>query len=297
MRAIFYGLACLMLGACSIVDVLNATAESTNIEITRDIPYGEGERAKLDVYRPSKAAGAPQGAPVAVFYYGGGWESGEKASYAFVAAALAAQGIVTVVPDYRIYPEVRFPDFLTDAARAARWAKDHAAEFGADPDRIVLAGHSAGAHIAAMLTLDAQWLNTVGLDPRRDLAGFVGIAGPYDFLPLESETLKIIFGPSEQLARTQPINFVMGGEPPTLLITGGFDLSVDPRNSERLAAKIESLGGHADVIKYPMIGHALVLGVVARPLRFIAPTLRDTSAFIESLSPVSHRSAVKPEAP
>lgn len=287
MRVLLYGLACLMLTACSIVDVLNATAESTNIEVTRDIPYDAGPRAKLDVYRPSNT----KSAPLVVFYYGGGWESGEKASYAFVAAAFAAQGIVTVVPDYRVYPEVRFPDFLTDAARAARWAKDHAAEFGADPNRIVLAGHSAGAHIAAMLTLDTQWLNAVGLDPRRDLAGLLGIAGPYDFLPLESDILKIIFGPPEQLARTQPINFVAGGEPPALLITGGFDHSVDPRNSERLAARIESLGGRASVIKYPLIGHALVLGAVARPLRLFAPTLRDSSAFIATLGPVAPRVA------
>ena len=282
----------LLLSACSGAGILNAVAPTGEIAIVRDVPYAAGERHVLDIYRPRA-----DNAPVVVFVYGGGWRSGDKATYRFAGAALAARGLLTVIPDYRTYPQAAFPGFVEDAAAAVAWAKAHASEYGGDPGRVFLIGHSAGAHIAAMLTLDAQWLNTVGLDPRRDLAGFVGIAGPYDFLPLESETLKIIFGPSEQLARTQPINFVMGGEPPTLLITGGFDLSVDPRNSERLAAKIESLGGHADVIKYPMIGHALVLGVVARPLRFIAPTLRDTSAFIESLSPVSHRSAVKPEAP
>ncbi|MCD6075741.1 MAG: alpha/beta hydrolase fold protein [Rhodospirillales bacterium] len=285
MRIIFCGFICLLVGACSILDVLNTTAERANIEVSRDLRYGDGERRMLDVYRPQGA----DGAAICVFYYGGGWESGTKDSYTFVAAALAAQGIVTVVPDYRIYPEVRFPDFLTDAARAVRWAKDHASEFGANPDRIVLAGHSAGAHIAAMLALDAQWLSTVGLDPRRDLAGLVGIAGPYDFLPLKSETLKIIFGPPEQLSRTQPIHFVKGGEPPMLLITGGFDHSVDPRNSARLAAKLESTGGTVTTINYPWIGHALVLGAVARPLRVFAPTLRDTSAFINKLSPASLR--------
>ena len=292
MRAILYGLAGLLLGACSIADVLNATAESTNIQVTRDIPYGESERHKLDVYRHGGSAGAT----LCVFYYGGGWESGAKEAYAFVGAAFAARGIVTVVPDYRVYPEVRFPDFLSDAARAVRWAKDHAAELGADPDRVVLVGHSAGAHIAAMLAMDQHWLNEVGLDPRRDVAGLAGIAGPYDFLPLQSDTLKIIFGPPEQLARTQPINFVTGGEPPTLLITGGFDYSVDPRNSARLAAKLESTGGKVTAINYPGIGHALVLGAVAKPLRFLAPTLRDTSAFIDSLPPTT-RTQVSDGAP
>ena len=288
-KAIVFALAGFFLGACSTVDVLNATAESKNIEISRDLAYGEGDRRTLDVYRPRDA----EGAPICVFYYGGGWEGGSKESYVFVAAALAARGIVTVVPDYRVHPEVGFPDFLDDAARAAHWAKNNASKFGADPDRIVLAGHSAGAHIAAMLTLDAQWLNAVGLDPRRDLAGLVGIAGPYDFLPLESKTLKIIFGPPEQLARTQPINFVEGGEPPTLLITGGFDFSVDPRNSTRLAAKLENAGGKVTSLEYAGIGHALVIGAVARPLRFLAPTLRDTSTFITGLPAVSDRLAAQ----
>jgi len=289
MRAILYALASLVLGACSTVDMLNATAESANIEIRRDISYGDGERRSLDVYRPRNAYGAA----LCVFYYGGGWEGGSKESYTFVAAALAARGIVTVVPDYRVYPEVRFPEFLADAAQAARWAKDHAIELGADPDRIVLAGHSAGAHIAAMLTLDPQWLDAVGLEPRRNLAGLVGIAGPYDFLPLQSRTLKSIFGPAEQLARTQPINFVKGGEPPTLLLAGGLDLSVDPRNSERLAARLEAAGSEVTAIEYPWIGHALVLGAVARPLRFFAPTLRDTSDFILNVAPVSERVAAR----
>lgn len=287
MRAVLVALCGFLLGGCSIVDALNATAESTGIEVSRDIPYGDGPRAKLDVYRPY----TERPAPLVVFYYGGGWESGDKDAYTFVAAALAAHGIVTVVPDYRVYPDVRFPDFLTDAARAARWAKDHAAEFGGDPDRIVLAGHSAGAHIAAMLAFDRQWLDAVDLDPQRDLAGLVGIAGPYDFLPLHSETLKTIFGPPERLATTQPINFVADGAPPTLLIVGGADRTVDPCNSERLAARIESVGGRVTLTRYRGIGHATILGAVAKPLRFLAPTLRDTVDFIASLDSVSPRIA------
>lgn len=288
MRGLVTGFFGFLLSACSATDFLNAVADTSSVEINRDIPYAEGARRKLDVYAPRGA----HDAPLAIFYYGGGWESGNKESYAFVAAALAAEGIVTVVPDYRVYPEVRFPDFLDDAALAARWAKDHAVDYGADPNRLVLSGHSAGAYIAAMLTLDRQWLTRVGLDPRRDVAGMIGLAGPYDFLPLHSDTLKAIFGPPERLAITQPITFVDGTAPPMLLITGTLDLSVDPGNSKRLAAKIADMGGQARTISYPLIGHALLLGAVGQPLRFFAPTLTDTSVFIASRPPASSDFAV-----
>lgn len=281
MRGIFGSLVAFFLGACSATDVLNAVAEKSTIAVTRDVRYGEGSRRTLDIYAPREV----RGAPIAIFYYGGGWESGDKESYAFVASALAAQGIVTVVPDYRVYPDARFPDFLHDAALAARWTKDHAGEFGGDPDRLVLSGHSAGAYIAAMLALDPQWLTHVGLDSRRDIAGTVGLAGPYDFLPLQSETLKEIFGPSDRLPLTQPIAFADGTAAPMLLISGGWDLSVDPGNSRRLADKIQQMGGEARALTYPLIGHALLLGAVGRPLRVFAPTLADTSAFIASRTP------------
>lgn len=287
MRGILGGLVSFLLGACSATDVLNAVADRSDIDIYRDQSYAEGSRRRLDVYVPRGV----RHAPLAIFYYGGNWDSGEKAAYAFVGSALAAQGIVTIIPDYRVYPEVRFPEFLEDAAMAVQWAKNHAAAYGADPDRLVLSGHSAGAYIAAMLTLDRRWLARVGLDARRDLAGVVGLAGPYDFLPLNSETLKAIFGPPENLPQTQPIAFADGNAPPMLLIAGTWDLSVDPGNSQRLAAKIRSQGGEARTITYPWIGHALIVGAMGRPLRAFAPTLADTAAFIASRAAASPRTA------
>jgi acetyl esterase/lipase len=278
MRSLLSVLLSLLLGGCSATGFLNSIADQSALDVSRDIPYGDDARRTLDIYAPRDA----RAAPLAVFFYGGGWESGAKESYAFVAAALANEGIITVVPDYRVYPAVRFPDFLNDAAQATRWAKDHAADYGGDPDRIFLVGHSAGAHIAAMLTLDRQWLNTVGLDPRRDVAGTVGLAGPYDFLPLHSATLKTIFGAPDDLARTQPITFVDGGAPPMLLITGTNDWTVDPENTTRLAERIQSKGGTAKVITYPWIGHIVILGAIGRPLRLFTPTLRDTVAFIKN---------------
>ncbi len=263
------------------VTILNALAALEPCEVTSEIAYGEGPRRKLDVYQPSDAH---TDLPVVVFFYGGGWEEGERSDYRFVGAALASRGIVTVIPDYRIYPQVRFPAFLEDGAAAVRWAREHAAQFGGDPGRIVLVGHSAGAHIAAMLTFDRQWLAGVGLDATRDLAGMVGIAGPYDFLPLRSDRLKDIFGPEPGRALSQPINFVAGGEVPVLLVTGRKDGVVDPGNALRLAARIHAHGGSAQTQTYALVGHPTIIGAFGAPLRPLAPVLADTVEFIASVT-------------
>jgi acetyl esterase/lipase len=261
--------------------VLNAFADRSGCTATRDIAYAEGARHGLDVYSP-KPNGKP--AAVVVFFYGGSWEEGDKAYYPFLGASLAAQGLVVVVPDYRVYPAVRFPAFLEDAALAVRWARDHAESFGGDPSRLILMGHSAGAHIAAMLTFDRQWLGNVALDPRRDVKGMIGLAGPYDFLPLTRSTLKAIFGPPENLAATQPINFVDGLAPPVFLATGIGDNTVKPGNSLRLAERIRAKQGSAEVATYRNVGHLTLIGAFAPPLRLLAPVRRDTVRFIDAVA-------------
>ena len=268
-------------GWFSPIEILNGIAKFGDYSLKQNIPYASGSRHGLDVYQP---AGAVTKRPVAVFFYGGSWEEGNKDDYRFVGAALANRGIVTIIPDYRVYPQVVFPAFLKDGAQAVRWAREHAAEFGGDPDRIVLVGHSAGAHIAAMLALDKQWLNDVGLDYRHDIKGMVGLAGPYDFLPLKSQTLKKIFGPEAERARTQPINFVDGRAAPVFLAAGRNDTTVDPGNSSRLAARIEERGGRATVKFYNGVDHRTIIGAFAAPLRLLAPSLPDSVAFINSVT-------------
>lgn len=144
-----------VLPGCSVSSAINAFVPSSGYRVVPDIPYGEGQRRTLDVYVPD---GADGGTPMLVFFYGGSWDSGEKEAYRFAGQAFASRGYVTAIPDYRIYPEVRFPDFLKDASAAVAWAVTHGGEYGAAPGPVFLAGHSAGAHIAAMLTLDRQWL-------------------------------------------------------------------------------------------------------------------------------------------
>lgn len=277
-------LALLAIGAGTVaaapVAVLNALSRLEDAQVTLGHHYAEGERHGVDIYRPESGTGLP----VVVFFYGGGWEEGDRARYRFVGTALAGRGIVTLIPDYRVYPQVRFPDFLDDGARAVRWARDHAREFGGDPSRIVLVGHSAGAHIAAMLTFDPQWLAKIGLDSRRDLAGMAGLAGPYDFLPLHSETLMDIFGPEPGRPLSQPINFVAGGEVPVFLATGAEDASVDPANSARFAARIRAHGGRADTRSYKNISHRTIVGAIAPPLRWLAPVLDDMAGFVHRVT-------------
>lgn len=266
------------LSACSTVGVLNAVEPRFGVVTTRDAIYQPGPRGGLDVYRPRDANGST---PVVVFIYGGGWDSGAKSEYAFIGDALASKGYLTFILDYRLYPEVRWPAFLEDNAKAIRWVRDHASEFGGDPGKLFLVGHSAGAYNAVMLSLDRRWLAAVGMDPRRDLRGVVGLAGPYDFLPLHSDELKAIFGPPKTRPATQPINYVDGQGPPLFLATDNHDKVVDPGNTTRLADKIRAQGGSVETKTYAGLSHALLLGVVAAPLRFLAPVLKDMTTFID----------------
>jgi acetyl esterase/lipase len=268
------------LTGCSPATLLNFLTRRDGIEITRSIAYGEGERRTLDVYRQGTAVTAP----VVVFFHGGSWQDGSKASYLFVAAALARRGHVVMVPEYRVYPQVRYPDFLVDGALALRWAVNNATGFGGDPKKLFVMGHSAGAYIAAMLAFDRRWLGSFDLVPDRDIAGMIGISGPYDFLPLRDETLKTIFGGANE-PDTQPVSHVSPGAPAALLLTGMRDATVDHANSARLAARLRAVGGEATVIHYRWVGHLAILGAFAGPLRFLAPVLCDVDAFIAKRLP------------
>lgn len=268
--------ALLALAGCSGPDIVNSLVSDAGYTIVKDLAYGEGSRHKLDLYVPS---GAKDGAPTVIFFYGGSWKDGSKDDYKFTGQALASRGYQVAVPDYRLYPEVRFPEFLKDSAAAVAWAKRSLGQHGVAPGPIYLAGHSAGAYNAVMLTLDDRWLGAHNLRPCAAIAGTVGLAGPYDFLPLKSTSLQAIFGPEDQRERTQPINYVDGAAPPILLASGLDDGTVYPRNSRRLAAKVQAKGGTAETKFYKDIGHIWLIGALASPFRHVAPVLDDMDAF------------------
>src|SRR5688572_21309369 len=206
------------LSACSAVTfgIANAPASFGPFERRADIAYGADKRQKLDVYVPAAAAlpaGSVTTRPVVIFWYGGSWTNGSKSDYRFVGAALAERGYITVLPDYRLYPEVKFPAFLDDAALAVAWIQKHAHEFGGDPQRIVLMGHSAGAHTAAFIALNRTFLQKRGGNPEW-IAGLVGLSGPYALAP-NTRALNRIFAAPWGESDWQPVRFATSQAPPT----------------------------------------------------------------------------------
>jgi len=271
---------------CTPARMLNALITDDGYRIERDVVYGAAPRHKLDIYVPDEVT---TGADVAVFFYGGRWEYGSKADYLFVGQALASKGIVTVILDYRLYPSVRFPVFVEDGAKAVSWVRRHIADHGGDPERIFLIGHSAGAHIAAMLSTEPKFLAVEDV-PTESLRGLVGLAGPYDFLPIKDPVVKEVFA-VDDLEATQPINHVSRRTPRTLLITGRNDETVLPRNSTRLGNAINDVGGQAEVEIYERLGHVGIVLAFATPFRWLAPTLKDVVDFIKKTGRESRRAA------
>lgn len=211
--------------------------------VARGIAYGPLPRQRLDVYAPE---GRGPVRPALVYFHGGSWASGSRRAYDFVGRALAAQGFVVAIPDYRLYPEVRFPDFLEDCARAAAFAAARGIRaFGGDPVRLGLVGHSAGAYNAAMVALDRRWLDAAGAAGA--VKAWVGLAGPYDFLPIDLPITRRTFGAAPDLAATQPINFVRPDAPPAFLAHGDGDRTVAPRHTATLAALLRA--AEVDVVE------------------------------------------------
>jgi acetyl esterase/lipase len=264
------------LASCTPVALVNGLVPTDTFRHERDIAYGAYDRQRLDVYAPVKVT-AP--APVVVFFYGGAWRTGRRADYLFAGEAFASRGLVAVIADYRLYPEVRFPDFVVDSAQAVRWTRENIARFGGDPERLFLVGHSAGAYNAAMLAFDPRYLRGVGLEPSA-VRGFIGLAGPYDFLPITSRLLRDVFGYPDTSPATQPINFVAAGGPPALLIVASRDRVVDPGNSARLAHRIRDVGGAVREVAYDQLDHRTLVGALAAPLRGLAPVLDDVAGFV-----------------
>lgn len=266
-----------LLTGCSGLEVLNAVTPNIGYARHADIHYGEKPRQKLDVYVPTDGA-TP--APVVVFFYGGAWNQGNKEAYAYVAQALTSQGYITVIADYRLYPEVIFPVFIKDAAKAVAWVHENIADYGGNPQQVFIMGHSAGAHIAAMLVLDERYLQAYDGD-NSWFAGFIGLSGPYDF-KLTSDLLRGIFGPPADYPETQPINFVDGGNPPVLLMHGKDDQRVETLDTRLLTKKIQAAGGPVTMKLYEDTGHVWMIASLAWPLRPFSNVLEDIAVFIES---------------
>ncbi len=247
------------------IDLINRTVRLTGVRITRGVAYGKHGRQLMDIY-------APKGVnlPVIVFFYGGSWQWGDRADYPFVAGLLAAQGFVVAVPDYGKYPQCRYPEFVEDCTAAVRWVAANIRDYAGEADEIFLMGHSAGAYNAAMVALAPD-------APK--LAGVIGLAGPYDFLPIKDPVIREIFRPAPELEHTQPIHYAHGEAPPMLLMTGAADRKVLPRNTTALAAELRAAGAVVETRIYPKLGHIGILSGLLPYFAWRGPVLRDVLAF------------------
>jgi acetyl esterase/lipase len=280
-RGVLVAVAILLSGCFGTLNAL--TPKSTSVRTT-DIAYGPQPRQKLDVYRPVSPP-PPGGWPVAVYFYGGSWTFGDRAEYEFLGESLASRGVLAVVADYRRFPDVRYPDFLVDSASATDWALANAERFGGNPRRLFLFGHSAGAYNAAMVAIDPRWLAVHGRQ-RSELAGWIGLAGPYDFYPLHMKSVQPIFHHPDYPPASQPALFPLAGTPPAFLAAGAEDRMVEPRhNTLGMARRLREAGVPVTAKLYPNVDHVMVVATFAYPLRWLGWTLPDIADFIHETPP------------
>ena len=264
---------------CKLVDVFNATITHKGYFVYYDIAYGGNPRQKLDIYVPDKLASPPT---TLVYFYGGSWQFGDKSMYRFLGQAFASKGFITVVVNYRLYPEVHFPAFIDDGAKAVAWVHRNTQKYGGNSAHVFLVGHSAGAHIAALLMTDGHYLKAQGGDVSW-IKGMIGIAGPYDFLPFTDPKIIALFS-KVRAYNTQPINYVKSGLPPFLLVSGDKDKKVRPKNTINFANRLRSFKVSVTEIIYPGIGHIGIILSLASGFRYKTSLLEDITYFIASVN-------------
>jgi acetyl esterase/lipase len=262
---------------CSPLAPVNAVIGEDTYRLLADQPYGDNERQMLDVYLP--VVGLDE-APVVVFFYGGSWRSGDRADYAFVGEALASRGIITVVADYRVYPEVTYPAFVQDSAAATAWTRTHQQDWQAQPQSLFVMGHSAGAYNAAMIALDKRWLAAHDLDPGM-LAGWIGLSGPYEFLPIINPDVKPIFHHPRTPKQSQPFYHVSPQSPPALLMAATPDKLVDPeRNTGQIAEALRKADVSVETHYYESLHHLTIILVMAKPFQWWEPVVDEVHDFV-----------------
>ncbi|SMQ76040.1 Acetyl esterase/lipase [Devosia lucknowensis] len=282
--------------ALSVMDPFNlpAAMDGGTSKVGNGVAYADGARNKLDVYAPEQRGTS---SPVVFFIYGGGWSRGERGEYEFVGRALASRGFVTVIADYRLYPEVRYPDFLDDGARALRWVQDNIASYGGDPNRLFLAGHSAGAYNAVMQALDPSFRQEYGVT--MPILAVAALSGPYDFYPFEYNEVRDVFGQAPNPQGTQPINLITADAPPMYLATGTTDPIVRVQNTERFADRLRAQGVWVTTQYYDGFGHMEPVLAMGAMWRWRMPVLEDMVSFFQRFGafPSGAYVAVAPEEP
>jgi acetyl esterase/lipase len=234
-----------------------------SVEVRRDVTYFEGpaseaQRHRLDLYLPA----ARNRFPLLLFIHGGAWKSGSKDLYGYLGRTFAGRGIGVAVANYRLSPAVKHPEHIRDVARAFAWVAHHAADLGTDPARLFLVGHSAGAHLAALLALDPRYLQEQGVSPER-ICGVVGISGPYALAP---GWFNDVFGDDPQRrADAFPLSHVRDHAPPFLLLYADRDFLGLPAAAKLLEASLRQHGDTVTLKEIPDRDHITIVSKIAMP--------------------------------
>lgn len=244
-----------------------------------NLPYGTDPQQRLDIYEPKSK---PANLPILIFVHGGSWTTGNQNDYEFVGRAFAAKGYITIAMGYRGLPNAGYPDFIFDVAEVVKWSIQNAAAYGGNLQNIFLVGHSAGAYNVAMASLDQHYFKAAGVEPST-IKAVATLAGPFDFLPLDTPATKATFGHIKDLNATQPITYARLDAPPFLLLQGLSDKTVYPKNSRSLQAHLIAAGAKATLIEYENVTHAGILLDLAKPLRGRAKVLEDIDKFFKDI--------------
>lgn len=290
---VFTVIAAAVLSACSPIKVLNGLVPEDTYQFQGGMTYGAAPRQQLDVYQPLPATPPARGSrPLVVFFFGGTWTTGDRASYKFVGEALAARGAVVVIPDYGLSPAFTYPVFVRDSALAVKWALDNAGQLGADPKQVYVMGHSSGGYNAAMVALDDRWLGELGASPGQ-LAGWIGLAGPYDFLPIGDPQAQAAFNWPNTPRDSQPLAHASAASPRALLMAASKDNLVYPdRNTGQMAAALRAAGVPVQVQLFDNLSHVTLIGAFGKPVQWLGgPVLPPVMGFLGLASVLSHKGA------
>lgn len=287
----------ILLGGCSALQVVNSVSRIYSADVKENIVFGEHPKLKYDLYLPDHANTEFTTTPVVVFFYGGSWNRGDKSEYEFVGRRLASMGYITAVPNYRLYPEVKYPDFLEDGAQSIAHLRSELAKQEYQqlkPAReYILMGHSAGAYNAAMIALDPRWLNAVGVPHQNSIKGLIGLAGAYNIYPIKDTDVQPVFSHPDYPPNSQPIDYTQQPTAPALLLAPESDTLVSiERNTQALHKALQSAGNQSSIQNIKGTDHITLIGTLSPLLFFKGSTAEPIRSFIQSLHENSKQTAV-----
>jgi len=268
MRTLLTSLLLMLVG---LPQAFSAEPEKFEVTVKTDIAYGtDKERNILDVYIPKGV----KKAPVVFFVHGGAWVFGNKSVFSGPGKMLAEQGIVAVSTNYRLSPKVKHPEHIKDIAKAFAWTVDHVAEYGGDPGKICLTGHSAGGHLVALLATDESYLKAEKKS-FADIRGVAPISGVFT-IDARAKFFKDIFGEDEDVCRGgSPIHNIGKNHPQFLILHADKDMAGLSAQAEAFHAAMKKEKNATEILQLKDRTHLTILTSAKDPADPVAVALRD----------------------